>query len=68
MAIELIRLRATEKQARIRQIWNYSFEQLEDFFMKYPIFAEIGITISELVNSPSVRMVQNQHRIYFGET
>lgn len=36
--------------------------------MKYPIYSEIGVSMGELIKSPNIRLVQNQHRIYFGET
>lgn len=68
MAIELMKLRATEKQTHIKQIWGYTYEQVEDFFVNYPLFGRLGLNIGELIQKPNIRIVQNEHRVYFGET
>jgi hypothetical protein len=68
MAVELIRLRAHEKQSRVRHAWGLTSQQLEEFFISYPTSSLLGTSIAELLKFPYLRLVRDDHRIYFGET
>lgn len=36
--------------------------------MSYPTSSVLGCTIRDLLQSPYLRLVKDEHRIYFGET
>lgn len=55
------------KKAIMKEIWASSDSDIENVFVKYPFSSEVAITANGLLNMPDVKLVRDEHRIYFGE-
>jgi hypothetical protein len=58
---------AIEKLRAIQSVWQYPQNELCDYFTAYAPFPQHGISTEALLDSPKLKLVKSDNKIYFGE-
>lgn len=60
-------MHAIEKLRALQSIWQFSQNQLCDYFTAYDPFPQHGVSSEALLESPRLKLVKSDNKIYFGE-
>ena len=67
LQVEILRVQAIQKSRIAQPLWGLSQNQLCDFFMQYELFPQEYFSFAGLLDSPRLKMVKSEGKIYFGE-
>ncbi len=60
-------MHAIEKLRATQGIWQLAQNELCDYFTSYPTFPEQPLTTDALLDSPKLKLIKSDNKIYFGE-
>ena len=64
---EILRVQAIEKQRTCLHAWKLNQQELCEFFSNYSLFPQDYFSIEALLESPKLKLIKSEGKIYFGE-
>lgn len=67
LQVEILRVHAIERLRAMQSVWQLGQNDLCDYFTTYAAFPERGVAGETLLNSPRLKLIKGDNKIYFGE-